>query len=174
MKKLNLGCGTDYRKGWINLDISDKDIYGGKTKTDICHDLNKYPYPFKDKEFEEILSIGVLEHIQNLEKHIKELSRISKTNCLVKVHVPYFLSYYSSRELYTHKFSLNCVQLFNIFRRNGFLLKEKRLVIGFSRLFRWITPFVNSSASIQNFLERFPIIIPSAIEWDLVKNLGKI
>ena len=35
MKRLNLGCGPDYRKGWVNVDIR-KDI-----KADIVH--NNFP-----------------------------------------------------------------------------------------------------------------------------------
>jgi len=44
-RKLNLGCGTKYFKGWTNLDISDKDMYGNKINADVVHNLEKFPYP---------------------------------------------------------------------------------------------------------------------------------
>jgi len=34
MNKLNIGCGKDYREGWINLDY-DKDL-----KKDVSFNLN--------------------------------------------------------------------------------------------------------------------------------------
>ena len=37
MDKLNLGCGEDYRKGWINLDSRDN------IRKDIKWNLNKFP-----------------------------------------------------------------------------------------------------------------------------------
>jgi len=55
MKKLNLGCGEDYKEGYINLDILDNEF------VDVIHDLNKFPYPFKDDEFGEIYIHHVLE-----------------------------------------------------------------------------------------------------------------
>ena len=58
MKKLNLGSGFDYKRGWINVDINNKDIYGRKIKIDVKHDLNKSPWPFKKNEF--VLSISLI------------------------------------------------------------------------------------------------------------------
>ena len=80
MKKLNIGVGGDYRKGWINLDISDKDIYGNKIKVDVKHNLNDLPYPYKDNQFEEILMLSILEHLDNPVEVLKEIHRISKPN----------------------------------------------------------------------------------------------
>ena len=34
--KLNLGCGTDYKEGWINVDMGD-------CKCDVKHDLENFP-----------------------------------------------------------------------------------------------------------------------------------
>ena len=171
MKKLNLGCGSDYREGWVNLDIGSKDVYGGSIRPDVVHDLNKYPYPFRNKDFDKILSIGVLEHMRDLEKHVKEISRIAKQGCRVKILVPYFLSYYSGREIYTHKFSLNCVQLFEVFKRNDLELTKKSLVIGHNFFFfRFMSFIVNKSEFLQNLIERFPVIIPSSIEWEFIKR----
>jgi len=50
LKKLNLGCGDKIIPGYINID---------KYKTfdpDIIHDLEKFPYPFKDNTIIEIHS----------------------------------------------------------------------------------------------------------------------
>lgn len=69
-KKLNVGCGKDYRDGWINLD------YDGKC--DVKHDLNKFPYPFEDNYFDYILCSHTLEHVLEPLKVAKELHRILK------------------------------------------------------------------------------------------------
>ena len=46
--KLNLGCGRDIREGYVNLDKA------GLDGVDVVHDLNVFPYPFEDNEFDEI------------------------------------------------------------------------------------------------------------------------
>jgi len=57
MDKLNLGCGNDYKKGWINLDVID-------VKKDVNQDINKIPWPFKKDTFNEILMKMILEHVE--------------------------------------------------------------------------------------------------------------
>lgn len=173
MDKLNLGSGHDYRKGYVNLDIGKKDVYGNDVKADVYHNLNNYPYPFKNNQFDEIYMEGILEHIQDLKKHIKQLSRISKSGCVIKIRVPYFLSYFAGREIYTHKFSLNCVQLFGIFKKNGFKLVKKKLIISRNPLLRWLNFFANISESTKNFTERFPIIIPVGVDWEFLKEISR-
>lgn len=60
MKKLNLGCGFDYRPGWVNLDSNDS------IKADIHHDLEK-KLPFEDNPFDEVFAGQVIEHVYNVE-----------------------------------------------------------------------------------------------------------
>ncbi|MCB0379922.1 MAG: class I SAM-dependent methyltransferase [Flavobacteriales bacterium] len=85
-KKLNLGCGTDIREGWINLDnFDDKRI-------DVKHDLETFPYPFEDNYFDEIIAVNVLEHIENPVRVIEELHRITAKNGKVTIRVPYYNS----------------------------------------------------------------------------------
>lgn len=57
MKRLNFGCGTDYREGWVNLDVARL------PKVDVVHDINQFPYPFEDNEFDYILARHALEHV---------------------------------------------------------------------------------------------------------------
>ena len=84
--KLNLGCGRDIREGYVNLDKV------GLEGVDVVHDLNVFPYPFEDNEFDEIYCSHVLEHVDDLLGVVEELSRISKPGGRIKVVAPYFAS----------------------------------------------------------------------------------
>lgn len=114
-KKLNLGCGLKYMEGWINLDISDLDLYNNKIKVDVVHNLDKFPYPFPDDYFDEVLIDNVLEHLEKPPKVIEELERICKNNAIIKIIAPHF-SYYKAYTDTTHKHyftldSLACIIL---------------------------------------------------------------
>ena len=85
-KKLNLGCGTDAKKGYINLD---KEKLKG---VDVVHNLDKYPWPFPNNYFEEVYGQDVIEHMQDLFKAMKEIHRISKNESIVRLIVPYWHS----------------------------------------------------------------------------------
>lgn len=81
--KLNIGCGSKYKDGFINLDINKN------YKADVYHDLNSIPYPFKDNQFDYIFSEDVLEHLDNTIDVLNELHRISKNNATVEFHLPH-------------------------------------------------------------------------------------
>ena len=85
--KLNLGSGSKILKGYVNVD---KFQY---YKPDVVHDLEKFPYPFKDNSVDEILLSHVLEHIgQNpdvFNNIIKELYRVCKNNSIIDIRVPH-------------------------------------------------------------------------------------
>ncbi|MEM4336503.1 MAG: methyltransferase domain-containing protein [Candidatus Woesearchaeota archaeon] len=83
--KLNLGCGSDIRPDYINLDIIKN------AGVDVVHDLEKFPYPFEDNTFTEILCNHILEHMNNLNKTIDELWRITKKDGIIKIWAPYAL-----------------------------------------------------------------------------------
>ena len=85
--KLNLGCGNKILKGYINLDKLN--YY----KCDITHDLEKFPYPFKNDSVNENLLSHVLEHLgqqpDTFINIIKELYRICTNNALIIINVPH-------------------------------------------------------------------------------------
>jgi predicted SAM-dependent methyltransferase len=82
MKKLNLGCGEDYKEGWVNLDI----VQG--VKADVYADIGK-KLPFKDNTFEYVFISHVLEHVNNLTGLMAELKRICKEGAIINIRVPH-------------------------------------------------------------------------------------
>lgn len=93
IKKLNFGSGKDYREGWINVDIRKN------VKSDVKHNLDKLPYPFKNNEFEEVLMSHVLEHLNDPIRTLKEIIRISKNNSKIIIKVPHAYSYANNSDV---------------------------------------------------------------------------
>ncbi len=82
--KLHMGCGVDYKQGYVNVDNSPQ------VKTDKLWDLEKTPLPFKENQFEEILANHVLEHVENFVPLMHEIHRISKPKGKIKIRTPFF------------------------------------------------------------------------------------
>ncbi|MFB6226478.1 MAG: hypothetical protein ABEJ02_03945 [Candidatus Paceibacteria bacterium] len=95
-KKLNIGCGNDIKEEYVNLDY-----FSGKG-IDVVHDLEKFPYPFDNDQFEEILMDNVLEHLFNTEKVMEELVRISQDGATIKIMTPHCKSSVAWGDI-THK-----------------------------------------------------------------------
>ena len=91
--KLNLGCYDNIEDGYIN---HDREKY--LPEIDVAHDLETFPYPWKDNTFSEIKCKSVIEHISahNTVKVFEELYRISKHNAIIKIKVPFGLNWIKS------------------------------------------------------------------------------
>ncbi len=101
-KIIDLGCGKKKRSGAIGVDFSDWH------DADVIHDLNVFPYPFKDGEIDEAYLDNVLEHLDAPIKVMEELHRICKVGAKVKVIVPYFRSVWAFVDpTHQHYFSVD-------------------------------------------------------------------
>ena len=91
MKKLNLGCGKNYRKDYVNLDFNHE------VKADIYTDISKR-LPFKDNTFDYIIAWHIIEHVprEKLFFLLEELNRICKKGAIINVRVPHFTSVIAS------------------------------------------------------------------------------
>ncbi len=100
MSKLNLGCGRDIRSGYVNLDRFD--LKG----VDVVHDLNTLPLPFASGEFDEVLCLDVLEHVDFIPL-MEEIHRLLTPNGTVRIRVPHFTSVNNYRDpTHKHRFSI--------------------------------------------------------------------
>jgi predicted SAM-dependent methyltransferase len=84
--KLHLGCGNDYKKGYVNCDLSKE------VNPDKVVDLER-KLPFKDNSVDEVLANHVLEHIQNFIPLMHELHRICKKNSKIIIRTPFYSSW---------------------------------------------------------------------------------
>ncbi len=160
MKLLNLGCGRDIKKGYVNLD---------KIKlegVDVVHDLNEFPYPFKDNEFNEIYCKHVLEHIDNLIKVMDELHRISKPGGKIKIIAPYFSGQgaYNDpthRRFFTYK-TFDYFSSRGYYSNSAFKVIKRRLFFFSSKDFMKSKPY---SSPIDFLINLIPMIYQRYLCW---------
>ncbi len=169
--KLNLGSGKDYRRGWVNVDLGTTTNFGSKIKLDVAHNLNKYPYPFKDDEFQEVYMRGILEHINDMDRCMGEIKRITSREAPITIIVPYFSSYFSYREMNTHKFSLNCSEVFYIFDKNKLKLIDKGYQCN-NFFLKWAAGVANINNLSKNIYERFfsGIFPMNQVYWEVINK----
>ena len=90
MKKiLELGPGKNYYVGKENEEVTRVDFLKFP-HIQVVHNLDKYPYPFKDDTFDEVRASHVIEHLKDLIKTMEEIHRIAKPNAKIIIKVPYF------------------------------------------------------------------------------------
>ena len=82
MTKLNVGCGTVKKRGYVNTDINPKH------HPDVIWDIRKRS-TFSDEQFEEIHCDSVLEHVQDFRPVMIEFHRILKKGGKLRITVPY-------------------------------------------------------------------------------------
>lgn len=85
-EKLNLGCGDDYRRGWVNADIRRE------VAPDVVLDLDHSPLPFVDDAFERAVLDNVLEHAADQLEVLRELYRVCEPGAEITFRGPHWNS----------------------------------------------------------------------------------
>ncbi len=83
---LDIGCGRRKLPEAIGVDASTS------SDADVQHDLEAFPWPFKDNTFDLVLLSHVLEHLTDTDKTLKEVRRVAKPGAHVVIQIPYFRS----------------------------------------------------------------------------------
>jgi SAM-dependent methyltransferase len=158
--RLNLGCGTDIRQGWVNLDSA------ALPGVDVVHDLSSGRLPFDDASFDEILCKDVLEHV-DLVPVMRELHRVLRPGGRLHVIAPHFTSAAAWVDP-THRTAFS-IETFGFFAGEGgrfargyyfdfaFARVENARIV-FHR-YRWqpwnyvVEPAINASATMRRYFE---------------------
>lgn len=165
--RLNVGCGTDIREGYINLDTFK---FKG---VDVIHDINRLPWPFVENSFSIVLMSHVLEHVNEPVEVMEEIWRVSKAGAIVEIGVPYFSGLNAVADpTHKHFFAAKTFDFFergklgrgNYFeesRKVNFRIIEKKIIFSKNKILKIFNPLFNIS---QIFYERFfAYIIPAQI-----------
>ncbi len=157
-QKLNLGCGSDIRAGYVNVDIVE--LPG----VDVVHDLSVLPLPFADGSASEIICQDVLEHMEYI-PILEDLYRVLEPGGVLKIRVPHFTSRNNFVDPTHQKYF--SVETFSFFTKES--EREYYFSFAFSRIrscritfehwSRWlfwnrfVEPIVNSSYERQRLYE---------------------
>ena len=123
MKKLNLGCGFDYRNGYVNADNFEE------CKPDVLMNIEDTPWNFSDNEFDYVLLKHVLEHVGQsyfkFKSIMQELYRATKKNGLIEIHIPYFKhDTYWSDPTHVRAFTLLTFQMMSKAQNDDWIKKK--------------------------------------------------
>jgi SAM-dependent methyltransferase len=159
-RRLNLGCGTDIRPGYVNLDSV------ALPGVDVVHDIAELPLPFDDATFDEVLCRSILEHLDYIPV-LRDLHRILAPGGRLVVVGPHF----TARNVYvdpTHRTAFS-IETFQFFVRDGdyadrayyfdfHFSRQDEAKIRFirTRMEAWnhvVEPLVNRSPAWQRFYE---------------------
>lgn len=159
-ERLNLGCGTDIRPGFVNLDSAD--LLG----VDVVHDLRELPLPFADEAFVEVVCQDVLEHL-DYAPLLEEVHRVLRPGGRVVIRSPHF----TSRAVYldpTHRtaFSIDTLRFFvrgDAYAERSYYfpfsfsaIESARITFHRYRAMPWnyaLEPLVNRSRAAQAYYE---------------------
>jgi SAM-dependent methyltransferase len=158
--RLNLGCGTDIRPGFVNLDVA------ALPGVEVVHDLSVLPLPFEDGVFTEVVCQDILEHV-DFAAVMAELHRILEPGGVVRVRSPHFTSAAVFIDP-THRTAFS-IETFDFFAESGPFggrsyyfdfhfaqVASKRITFHRYRGQPWnylVEPLVNRSPAMQRYYE---------------------
>jgi SAM-dependent methyltransferase len=138
---LDIGCGKHKFPGAVGIDIDSC------SDADLLHDLNVFPYPFDDNEFDRIICKQALEHLDKPLDVLREMHRISKAGGLVHIEVPHFSCFYAFCSLH-HKRFFSYFSLDTFIKKYGLFAMGKKQITFHRAHRRW---------GLQLLFNRFPL-----------------
>lgn len=139
------------------------------SKADIVCNLNYHTLPFKSDTFERVISKQVFEHLDDVERLMKEVHRISKHKAAISVYVPHFSCFYSYGDP-SHKRTFSVIAFDKIAPRCGFRIVSRKIT--FHRAFRrYLISFLANRFPV-NYERFWAFILPAEhlhFEFEVIK-----
>ena len=158
-----IGC-LDEKKKSIGIDISTDQInYAKKKYKRKKHNFlfSKLPLPFRDKSFDVITFLEVIEHCDDIQnnKTIKEFYRLLKPNGILIITTPNYSSFWPLLEkiisfIGSIDYRKQHIKKFNKKKLNNFLKLNKFIKVE-SKTFIYLAPFLASiSWKLAGYIEK--------------------
>jgi SAM-dependent methyltransferase len=100
MRVLDVGCGIRKYPGSIGIDVNPA------SAADVICDLDRFPYPFADRSFDQLRAIHVIEHLTDVIRSMQEFHRLVRPGGRVRIETPHYTDFSSFCDP-THKHHLN-------------------------------------------------------------------
>lgn len=175
-KVLEIGCGTGdilanlTPKIGIGIDISEKMIELAKDKYKDCPDIYFYNLSFQklnnDIQFDFIILVDVVEHVENMQEMAKEIR--NKTNQQTKIFISMANPFWEPILLLLEKLKLKMPEgkhyrlptkkLIEMFHSAGFKLKKYNFDLLVPFFIPWVSDFLNRWSKKIPLLKRFGLI----------------
>jgi SAM-dependent methyltransferase len=97
---LDVGCGIRKYAGSLGIDVNPA------SAADVICDLDRFPYPFADRTFDQLRAIHVIEHLTDIVRTMEEFHRLVRPGGRVRIETPHYTDYSSFCDP-THKHHLN-------------------------------------------------------------------
>jgi SAM-dependent methyltransferase len=130
---LDAGCGEGIVAGWLSAALPGAEITAVDARPEAIAELRRrnpglraevgdvYALPFRDGEFDLVLAIEVLEHLDRPRAALRELARVSASNLVLTVpHEPFFRAGNLARGRYVRRLGSTPGHV-NTWTRRGFL-----------------------------------------------------
>jgi len=88
VKARNHSVGSILDLGSGNVDLADTTVdIDEDAEPDVVHDLDEFPYPFKEDEYDTCWLIHILEHLENPDQALEEAKRIASDRVIAIIPI---------------------------------------------------------------------------------------
>ena len=170
---LDVGCGINKYPGSIGIDRI------AASRADVLVDVDHLPYPFRDRSFDQVRAVHVIEHVDDVIRTMEEFHRLLRVGGSVYIATPHYTDFSSFCDP-THKWHLNSYS-FRYFGEDhagfgyysGCRFRERKVRLRLLALWRYLgfEWLVNHWPRFRRFWEHYLcfVVRGKAIEFELEK-----
>ena len=151
---LDVGCGNNKTPGAWGIDLDPR------SQADVICDLNHYPWPLAEGQFEEILCNHILEHLADVMHLMEEVHRVACPGALVKVMTPHYTSPSSYADP-THRYHFAAGVPDYLATRGEPRFEKVSIRLRFSRLYRCLGIEVLANHFLNLYEPFFAFLFPA-------------
>lgn len=151
---LDVGCGNNKTPGAWGIDLDPR------SQADVICDLDKFPWPLRSDQFEEIICNHILEHVADVMHFMEEVHRVARPGALVRVVTPHYTSPSSYADpTHRHHFAAGLTDYLT--SKGGPCFEKVSVRLRFSRLYRYLGIETLANCFLNLYEPFFAFLLPA-------------